>query len=195
MNEGTPRCATLTCLCTILFVYNASPYTDQSPVSLLLDLKLIDARGYVAVLLVNYGVSNKVALYCCMRRHSVSALARMMACCQFGSRPSSESMMVYDIVYVCDYWHPPPMRVIMTMCTMRWLHSFWILWEKTYHITTLNEIDLNSKRHVLIFRLFQESPLKHKCTRPRNISTPTCKTYHIYITRRVSFLIMRISAL
>ena len=71
MVEGEPRCAALTCLCTILFVCNAPAYTDQYPVSLLLHLKLIEAGGYVVVLLGNYGVSNKVALYCCMRRHSV----------------------------------------------------------------------------------------------------------------------------
>ena len=95
MIEGKPRCAALTCLCTIPFVYNASAYTEKSPVSLLLHLKLIEAGRYVAVLLASYGVSNKVALYCCMRRHSVSALAGMMACCLFCSRPSSDSMMVY----------------------------------------------------------------------------------------------------
>ena len=95
MIEGKPRCAALTCLCTILFVYYASAYADQSPVSLLLHLKLIEVGGYVAVLLVYYGVSNKVALYCCMRRFFVSSLARVMTCCLFGSRPSSESMMVY----------------------------------------------------------------------------------------------------
>ena len=32
MIEGKPRCAALTCFSTILFIYNASAYTKQSPV-------------------------------------------------------------------------------------------------------------------------------------------------------------------
>ena len=101
--EGKPRCAALTCLCTNLFIFNALAYTEQSPVSLLLHLKSLRLGD----VLPSYWwtmVSPKqlrlrrhgLPLYQRYMRHcSVSALVRMMACCLFGSRPSSESMLVY----------------------------------------------------------------------------------------------------